>query len=219
MTRRRRRNGWARNRGRSLGSIFGAWSATTYCVRWLQDPVPRLCAKFGELRPTFNEISSWSSITPTQVDPCIKKDVLLEIWLNWVWDGILGLSNKMIQWSFCVDPTPKSSSPHAKQGDTLGHFRDILIHWPKKPLGCCWSQQSLSISGFWMLYDGPASRVEKILALKPLCGKRWSSVFIGWRSKSLFRALVSPPVMKNETKSMIGITKLICCFPKWADNM
>ena len=219
MTLRRRRNGWARNRGRSLGSVFGAWSATTYRVRWLQDPVPRLCAKFGEQRPTFNEISSRSSITPTQVDPCIKKDVLRKIWLNWVWDGILGLSNKMIQWSFCVDPTPKSSSPHAKQGDTLGHFRDILIHWPKKPLGCCWSQQSLSISGFWMLYDGPASRVEKILALKPLCGKRWSSVFIRWRSKSLFRALVSPPVMKNETKSMIGITKLICCFPKWADTV
>ncbi len=39
------------------------------------------------------------------------------------------------------------------------------------------------------LYDGTASRVEKILALKPLCGKRWSSVFIRWRSKSLFRAL------------------------------
>ena len=70
-----------------------------------------------------------------------------------------------------------------------------------------------------MLFDGPASRVEKILALKPLCGKRWSSVFIRWRSKSLFRALVSPPVMKNETKSMIGITKLICCFPKWADTI
>jgi hypothetical protein len=41
---------------------------------------------------------------------------------------ILGLSNKMIQVSFCVDPTPKSSSPHAKQGDTLGHFRDVFIH-------------------------------------------------------------------------------------------
>ncbi len=37
-----------------------------------------------------------------------------------------------------------------------------------------------------MLYDGPASRVEKILALKPLCGKSWSSVYIRWRSKSLF---------------------------------
>jgi hypothetical protein len=39
MTLRRRRNGWERNQGRSLGSVFGAWSATTYCVRWLQDPV------------------------------------------------------------------------------------------------------------------------------------------------------------------------------------
>jgi hypothetical protein len=47
--------------------------------RWLQDPVPRLCAKFGEQRPTFNDISSRSSITPTQVDPCIRKDVLRKI--------------------------------------------------------------------------------------------------------------------------------------------
>ena len=52
---------------------------TTYRVRWLQDPVPRLCAKFGEQRPTFNEISSRSRITPTHVDTCIKKDVLLKI--------------------------------------------------------------------------------------------------------------------------------------------
>ncbi len=123
----------------------------------------------------------------------------------------------ILQW-----PTPKSSSLHVKQEDTLGHFRDILLYWPKKPLGCFSLQQSLSFIGFWMRHDGPASRVEKILALKPLCGKRWSSVFIRWRSKSLFRALVSTPVMKilkNDIKSMIGITKSICCFPKWADTM
>ena len=62
--------------------------------------------KFGEQRPTFNEISSRSSIALMQVDPCIKKDVLRKIWINWFWEGILGLSNMMIQWSFCVDPTP-----------------------------------------------------------------------------------------------------------------
>jgi hypothetical protein len=45
----------------------------------VQDPVPRLCAKFGEQRATFNEISSQSSITLTQVDPCIEKDVLRKI--------------------------------------------------------------------------------------------------------------------------------------------
>ena len=164
MTLQRRRNGWARNQGRSLGSVFGAWSATTYRVRWLQDPVPRLCAKFGEQRPTFNEISSRSSIALMQVDPCIKKDVLRKIWLNWVWDGILGLSNKMIQWSFCVDPTPKSSSRHAKQGDTLGHFRDILIHWPKSlsavvyhnnhcqsvDFGCCMTGQHPGLRKHWL---------------------------------------------------------------------
>ncbi len=76
MTLRRRRNGWARNRGRSLESVFEARSATNYRVLWFQDPVPRLCAKFGERRPTLNKISSRSSITLMQVDPCIKKDVL-----------------------------------------------------------------------------------------------------------------------------------------------
>lgn len=62
MTLRRGRNGWARKPRRSLGSGFGAWSAATYCVRWLQDTVPRLCAKFGALRRTFNEVSSRSSM-------------------------------------------------------------------------------------------------------------------------------------------------------------
>jgi hypothetical protein len=31
----------------------------------------------------------------------------------------------------CVDPTLKCF-PHAKQGDTLGHFRNISIQRPKK---------------------------------------------------------------------------------------
>ena len=62
MTLRRGRNGWARKPRRSLGCGFGAWSAATYCLRWLQDTVPRLCAKFGALRRTFNEVSSRSSM-------------------------------------------------------------------------------------------------------------------------------------------------------------
>ncbi len=62
MALRRGRNGWARKPRRSLGSGFGAWSAATYCVRWLEDTVPRLCAKFGALRRTFNEVSSRSSM-------------------------------------------------------------------------------------------------------------------------------------------------------------
>ncbi len=61
--------------GISLWGLICLDSATTYRVRWSQDPVPRLCAKFGEQRPTFNEISSRSSIALMQVDPCIKKDV------------------------------------------------------------------------------------------------------------------------------------------------
>ncbi len=74
-------------------------------------------------------------------------------------------------------------SPHAK---TFEDFRDVLIHWLEKPLGCCLSQQSLLISGFRMLYDGPASRVEKKFALKSSCEKSRSSVFIRWRSNAFF---------------------------------
>ncbi len=62
ITLRRGRNGWARKPRLSLGSDFGAWSAPTYCVRWLHGTVPRLCAKFGELKRTFNEVSSRSSM-------------------------------------------------------------------------------------------------------------------------------------------------------------
>ncbi len=61
MTLQRGRNGWARKPRRSLGFGFGAWSAATYCVRWLQDSVPCLCSIFGALKRTFNEVSSrWS---------------------------------------------------------------------------------------------------------------------------------------------------------------
>ena len=62
MTLLRGRNGWARKPRRTLGTGFGAWSAATYCVRWLQHTVPRLCAKFGALKRTFNEVSSRSSM-------------------------------------------------------------------------------------------------------------------------------------------------------------
>ena len=58
----RGRNGWARKPRQTLGSGFGAWSAATYCVRWLHDTVPRLCANFGALRCMSNEVSSRSSM-------------------------------------------------------------------------------------------------------------------------------------------------------------
>ncbi len=83
ITLRRRHNGWAKHWGRSRGSVFGAWSAASVRAHWIQNTPPHFCAKFGELRPTFNEISSWSSIALMQVDPSIKKDVLRKIWLNW----------------------------------------------------------------------------------------------------------------------------------------
>ncbi len=62
MALQRGRNGWARKPRQSLGSGLGAWSAASYCVRWLQDTVPHLCTKFGALKRTFNEVSSRSSM-------------------------------------------------------------------------------------------------------------------------------------------------------------
>ncbi len=45
-----------------VARIQMAWSAATYCVCWLQDTAPRLCAKCGALRRMFNEVSSRSSM-------------------------------------------------------------------------------------------------------------------------------------------------------------
>ena len=87
MTPRRGRNGWARKPRWSLGSGFGAWSAATYCVRWLQDTVP-FSAKFGALRCTFNEVSSRSSMNwrmgnhVSEKRFCIFK--MIKLWLRWV---------------------------------------------------------------------------------------------------------------------------------------
>ncbi len=48
MTLRRRRNGWSRNRGRSLGSVYGAWSAASVRARWFQNTFsPPLCKLWG----------------------------------------------------------------------------------------------------------------------------------------------------------------------------
>jgi hypothetical protein len=68
----------------------------------------------------------------------------------------------------------------AKQKGHIGTFQrhfDSLSQ--KKSLGCCLSQQSLLILGFWMLHDRPASRIEKILALRPLCGIQWEQLVFG----------------------------------------
>ncbi len=58
---------------------------------------------------------------------------------------------------------------------TRGHIRKFQRYFDsltQKASRLFFSQQSLSIIGFWMRHDGPSSRVEKILALKPLCGKK-----------------------------------------------
>ena len=131
----------------------------------------------------------------------------------------------MILWFFCADPTLCSSSLHAKQRDTLGPFRYIFIHWANEPLSCCLSQQASEscILGFWVLHDGPASSVDKTMELKLLCRKSWCSEFLWWRSKFLFQALVSPPVVKSDVHTMMwhidNENKLICCPPKQEDTM
>ena len=171
MTLRRGRNGWARKSRRSLGSAFGAWSAATYSVRWLQDTVPRLCAKFGAQRCTIKEISSWTRKWWTM---CLKSGYTSSKWMNWYWGGLIGLSVKMIQWCSCVNVTPQSNSDsiseRAKQRDTSGHFRGILIHYANKASRCCLSLQSKLILGFWVLLDEPVWCIEEILAIKPSSG-------------------------------------------------
>ena len=59
---------------------------------------------------------------------CLKSGYTSSKWLNWDWGGLKVLSTKMIQWFSCVNVTPQSNSERAKQRDTSGHFRDILIH-------------------------------------------------------------------------------------------
>ncbi len=202
MTLRRRRNGWARNQGRSLGSVFGAWSAASVRARWFYNTVPHLCAKFGALRTTFNEISTWSSITLMQVDPCLKMDVYRKTWLNWVWDGFIRLSKKMIQWFCCFDSTHIVELSACK---TKGHIRTFQRYFDSLTQKASRLLFIRTIIVYpWILCDAgfnddwAAFRVENILAPNPLCGKSWSSVCMRLRSKRLFRALISPAEMKKE---------------------
>ena len=68
---------------------------------------------------------------------CLKSGYTSSKWLNWDWGGLKGLSTKMIQWFSCVKLKPQLNSESAKQRDTSGHFRDILIHYANKASGCC----------------------------------------------------------------------------------
>ncbi len=73
------------------GVGFGTWSAGgTYRVCWLQDSdtVPRLCAKFREQKPMFNQISSWSSMNSSMVNHASEKmlNILVVVYhFNYGW--------------------------------------------------------------------------------------------------------------------------------------
>jgi hypothetical protein len=84
--------------------------AAGYC------PSP-LCKDWGSSvqRPTFNEIISWSRMNPNMVTMNLKRGSTSSKWLYLDWDGLIGLSNKIIQWFSCVYPTPYSNSEHLKQ--------------------------------------------------------------------------------------------------------
>jgi hypothetical protein len=76
--------------------------ALPYYMRWPHDRIPRLCAKFGELVPHFDKISSrelcliklwkWS-----RCEPRVWKDVILKVWLKCSWDKLLKLINEPLQ--------------------------------------------------------------------------------------------------------------------------
>ena len=187
MTLRRGRNGWARKPRRSLGTDFGAWSAATYCVRWLQDTVPRLCAKLEVLKCKFNEVSSRLSMTRQMGNHvsekrfCIFKLIKLRmrgdsITVNWD-DPIISMCqcDSTIEFTACK---------------TKGHIKTFqrYIFWfikPKKASGCCLSLQLRLIIWYRVLLDGPAWCIEEILAIKPIiCWNSPSCDFWRWRSNN-----------------------------------
>ena len=172
-----------------------------------------------------------------QVGPCMNKDVLHKIWLSWVWDGLLGLYNKRIQWFLCRSYTMDEFSAFKTKEQTTsfidqptearillggkreisGHFRDIFLFIEPTSLSAIVYHNSHHWSlDFWCCMTGQHQGLKNIgsnLELKLLCRNSWSSVFTRWGSKFLFQALVSLPVMKAEVNSMIGFTKLMCSFP------
>ena len=171
MTLRRGCNGWARKPRWSLGSDFGSWSAATYCVRWLQDTVPRLCAKFGELRLMFSEVSSRSSmkwiIGNHHSTICLKRGSASSKWLNWDWYGLVELSTETIQRFACVNVTPPIEFTASKtKGHNKTFHRDILIHEANKASGCCLSLQLKLILWYRVLLKKywQSSRYEETLS-------------------------------------------------------
>ncbi len=58
-----KQSGWADGVQWFTVSIYMSWvvASDSDYMHWLQDSIPRLCAKFGDLGPHFDKISSWST--------------------------------------------------------------------------------------------------------------------------------------------------------------
>ena len=184
--------------------------ADIHSVRWLQDTVSHLCAKFGQQRRTFNEISSWLSMNQKMVNHVSEKWLYILKMIKQRLGWVNRTSTKMIQWFSCVKLTPQSNSERAKQRDTSGHFRDIFIHEANRASGCCLSLQLKLVLGFWALLDGPACQgawcIEEIFAIKPICGNSPGCDFWRWRSNYPCNFDDATPELHTEQQSIIGYT-------------
>ena len=162
MTLQRGYNGWARKSRWSLGSVFWAWSAATHCVCWLQDTVPCLCAKFGEQRCMFNEISSWSSMNLKMVNHVSEK------WL-YIFKVIkqrLGCVNRTVNWDDSMILMRQSDTTiKFRACKTKGHIRAFQRYFHS------WSQQ-----GFRLLF------ITSIEADPWILSAAWLASMMHWRN-------------------------------------
>ena len=153
MTLRSCSNGWVSKSGRSVGSVFWAWSTTNYCVCWLQ-VAPRLCAKFEEQtqqRPTFNKISTRSSMNSAwwAIMMSLKRGFKASRWLSWDWDGLIGQYNRIIQFFFVLIPLYNRIQSKQNQGT---HWDISKILSCNKPIGVSDAVPSHNINHGWILH-------------------------------------------------------------------
>ena len=132
--------------------------------------LPIVCAGLGHRDARLMKLALDRAWTRKWWTMRLKSSHKSSKWLNQDWGGLIGLSAKMIKWFSCVNLTPQSNSERAKERDTSGHFRYILIHYSNQASWWCSLLQSKLILGFWVLLDGPAWCIEEILAIKPICG-------------------------------------------------
>ncbi len=128
----------ARKPRQSLESGFGAWFAATYWVRWLQDTVPRTCAKSEALNRTFNEVSSRSSMNwrmgnhVSEKRFCIFKSIKQRLRGA---SGTVNWDDPIISMCQCVATIEFTACK------TKGHIKTFQRYF-----------DSLSQKGFWLLF-------------------------------------------------------------------